>query len=1052
MTNNSLIIRNNTEKLIKKLNNFIQKDLYIEEINNCNIGIKEKEYLYKKINELLSNCNINKNINKIIIKNINKAHKQNSFNNKQILLLSDLNSENEYNVKKNIPKTRNTIHLKQKILGRRNKPIFSHNSINAFNLKSHTLPLNYSTGHLNKKRKKNSLLINNKNIKSFLLNVRNQSLNLIQNSNDNLNFNRFSTNNNLSLSIKRKAAENDKFNKLIFSSIILPSKMKKSIKFEDKSKILPDEVKQEIKKIKTMQNLKKIRINNNRILNSSEKKKKIFNILNINRNNNPLNKKNYFSQVLETEVSSRRKILFNEANESYIFSPNYEINNSKKEKFLRYEADKKINFDIKEMVNSKKIYNIKNYAQNILAYDFIQNIFNDDIENTILYLSKLNKLINNTILNNDEETIQKIIDNLDIFLKILSPQLSKFKNDSLFKTFFIFIYSIIKLSMIINYIFNETEIALILNILCDKLNNNKKIIKETSYNLILFLSKQSENKSFIVILSKLLKYQKFQNILEMIKIIDNACQKNKYNKEIMNEIIEDISKIYFYHFYNYENKKNEIILHLLNKIFDSIGNQFWEKCIFLSNEKKEILSKNMLEFKNNEKNQEDKLENIDENDNDLILINKIINLSSNINKNKLYANYKTDIYKGNTNRRCPIIKYISNNNLKEGNKLNKIIKRNKTSDNLKIFHTPREILSKYSSNNISLEQKNLINEEKNQNQEKIIENKLLNALNKIYLENSNESIIINACLELYNLIYTNYIKYKNIIINNIDNILDIIIKKINTLFENFIKEIKIIKIIFNTIYKLFLIENITKNISFKTHQKLLLLLITSLTNKNFNIISEKNPDNINININILQTEKNKIIKDCKIISETINSIKGIIAKNLDITNNILIIINIINNNRKKSFKIIEYSISFLFSVIKNMKEKYSSLKINLIINEIQILMNIIEHEEKNLKIKITNKESIIKVIKSLIFEIVKYRKEEILDIQKNIENKNIKIWIENILKNNKGFLFEGETFYPKKKENNNNDYKDAKNSHIPEERIETNFKNIKKKWTKIHKK
>ena len=1036
LINNSLIIRNISEKLIQKLKSLIRKDLYIEEINNCNKGIKEKEYLYKKINELFSNCNINKkNINKIMIKNINKNHKQNSFNNKQIILLSGVNSENEKNVNINNPKKRNALHFKQKFLGRRNKSIFSNNSINTFNLNSHTLPLNHSSGYLNKKREKNSLLINNKTIKSFLRHVRNQSLNLLQNSNDNININRFSTNNNSSLPIRRKKTEIDTFNKLIFSSIILPSKMKNKLNFEDKSKLLPDEVKQEIKRIKTMQNLKKIRISNNkRLLTSSGKKKKLSNILKINHNNNSINKNNYFSQVLETDIPSKRNNLFNENSESNIFSPNY-TNNPKKEKQIRYEDDKKINFDIKEMLNTKNIYNIKNYSKNILTYDFIQNIFNDDVENIILYLSQLNKLIDNSIVYNNEDMIQKIIDNLDIFLKMISPKLTKYKNDSLNKTFFIFVYSIIKLSKVINYKFNETEISLFLYILCDKLNNNKKIIKETSYNLILFLGNQCENRTFLIILSKLLKYQGYQNILEIIKIIQNICHNNNYNKEIMIEIVEDISKIYFYKFYDYENKKNEIILPLLNKIFDSIGNQFWEKCTFLSSEKKEILSKNMFEFKNNSKNQGDKLGNIDENDNDLILINKNINLSS--KKNKIYINYKTDIYKGTTTRN-PMIKYINNNDLKE-NSINKIIKRNKTSNNLIIFHTPQDILSKYSSNNLSLELKYLISEENNKNKENIIENKLLNTLKKINLDNSNEIIIINACIELYNLIYTNCIKYKNIILKNIDNILNIIINKINTLLENFKEETKIIKLLFNTLYKLFFIENFIKNISFKIHQKLLLLLIKSLTNKNFNIINEKNNDNIN----------NIIINDSRIIFETINSIIGIIAKNLDITNNILIIINIINNNRKKSIKIIDYSINILLSEIKNIKEKYLSLNINLIINEIQILLNNIEHEEKNLKIKITCRESIINVIKSLIFEMFKYKKEEILDVQKNIENNNIKNWIENILRNNNsGHLFEGETFYPRKNENNNN----LELNYSREGRIETNFKNIKKKWTKIHKK
>ena len=618
LLNNSLIIRNNTEKLIKKFHNIIQKELYIEEINNRNFGIQEKDYLYKKIDILFLNCNYINNVNKnsIILNNFNKAHKQNSFNNSNhFILLSEISCESNNNENKYIDK--NKIHFKQKILEGRNKSIFSNNSITAINLKSHTLSLNYSTDQLNKKRKKTSLVINGNSINSFI-NTRNKSPHFMKISNNYINSNRISNNN--SLPIKRKRTETEKFNKLMFSSIISPSKIKKKLQFDDNSKLLPDNIKQEIKKLKTMQNLDNKRKNYKKLI-VSEKKKKISNILNINNNDNttpPPNKNNYFTEVVANEINFKKN-LFNENYETYIFSTNYKVNNKnpKKAKEIRYENDKKINFDIKVITDIENIQSLRKFSENIFSFDFIQKIFNNNVEDIIFYLSKLNKLIDNSILNNDKDIFGKIIDNLDILLKILSFILYKYNNDSLSKSFFILTYSIVELSKTTKYIFNETEITILLNILCNKLNNNKKIIKETSYNLIIFLSERCENKTFLIILSKLLKYQEYQIIPETIEIIQNLCEKYKYNKDIISEILEEISKLYFYNFYKYDYIKDKYLLPLLINIFDSIGNKFWEKCIFLSKEKKEILSKKIFEFKNMKK--QVNIENIDENDKDLLI-------------------------------------------------------------------------------------------------------------------------------------------------------------------------------------------------------------------------------------------------------------------------------------------------------------------------------------------------------------------------------------------------------------------------------------------------
>ena len=996
LINKSMIIRNYTEKLIKKLSNILQKDSYKEEINKSNFEKKEKEYLLKKIDNLFSaiKYNYNGNINKIIISNINKSHKQNNFNHKQLRFLSEVSSDNENT--NNFPK-KNLSRIKQKILETRNKTTCSNNSLSALNLNSYTLPLNRSTGQLNKNRNKNSIIINDKTLNSILKNIRNKSPNY---SNTNLSSNRISTHSSLPI---RKKTENNTINKLIFSSIILPSKIQKKMHFEEKYKLLPDEAKIEIKKLKTMQNINNKKLNYKKI-NRSEKKKKLSCILNIN--NNFKHRRNYLSQVLETDFSKNRKQLFKEFNEFYIFSPNYNSDNLKKEKQLRYENDKKVNFDIQEIQDLKDPGYIENISKNIFSSYFIQNIFNQNIERIIFCITQFNKLLETYILNHDKNNIDKIIDNLDILLKIFSFQINKYNDDSLTKIFFIFLYSIIKLSKSINYYFNETEITILLNILCNKLNNNNKIIAETTYNLIFYLNNQCDNKTFIVILSRLLKHNDYKIIPEIIKIIQNLCEKSKYNKEIVSLIVEDITKIYFYNFYKYDYIKNEFILPLLKNIFNSIGNTFWEKCLFLSKEKKEILSNNL--FNLNKKFRDHDVDD-DEIDKNLMIKNIIENKRAN-NKNK-FNNYKSEIINNkSTNKKYRKINIISN--IKENN--NFVIRRNKTSENMKFFQASNDKLSKYSYNNISFDLDNLTNEE---SEEIIVENKLLKLLDTLNSENVKEEIIINSILTIYNLVYKNYNKYKNIFLNNIDTIIDMFIKIIQILWKNLDKETKSINYTFNILYKLCNIENLVSQISFKIHQKLFLLLITLSTNKQFKLINEKNNDN--------SFGRENTIKNYKLIFKNINSIIIFIVNKMDITNNILILLNIIKNNRKSNIDIVENCISWLSVLIKNIKEKYIFIKENIIFNEIQILLNDLNHKKEKIENK-TIKQTIIEVIKNLILEIINYKKDAILEYQNNIKDKSINKLIQNSLndkntinsknienESKKGFLFEGDTFYPK---------------------------------------
>lgn len=1026
----NLLLRNITEKLIIKLNKAVNKEVYIEEIKNKDCNAKEKEYLFYKINTLFFNCNQNKNnVNKILISNDNNIHtKMNSLNHKRNKLFSEISSDSDNN-NNNFSSSNNTKNKnpnnkikinslnKQKLLEGRN---LSNLQLNAFNLKTYNISLKQSIENIDKNTNKNtnkkSILNNDKTLNSIIEHIYcNQNPNIIKYSNDNLYDLKSSLTN--SMTVKRKKTESGTFNKLLCSSILLSSKIKKRLNFDEESKSLPNEIKKDLKKLKIIQNV-------NSRKERTEKKKKISNIL----LNSSSKNRCFSSQVLDNKNN-----LIDESAKRDIFNINSNCND-KNDKKRRYEEDKELNFDIIEILDIKNIYQLRSISRNIFSSDFVQILFSNDINNIILSLSKLNKLIQNCLSENDTTIIEKLFNNLDILLKVISMQLYKNDKDSLTKSFFIFVFSLIELSKLVKYKFNDTEITILLNILCNKLKSDKEILEETAYNLIIYLNNVCNDKKFIITLTKLLKYQSNNIIQETINIIQNLCERAKFNKNIICEIIEDIVKLYFFNFNKQINFKNKSILALLKKIYSALGDKFWEYCSFLSIEKKDLLLKNLIGYNSSIQDNSNDIE-----DENLSKINnKNISLSSNkINKNinRIYFSYKNKIDKKSICKKKKRSNCISTNHIKEKTN-DRTIKRNKTTENISIYQTLPEMLNEmhYNINNQSIYRRK--KEKDDKNKENSIENQILKELSKLNIEYSDEETIIDGIISIYSLIYKNYLTHKDIILRNIDNIIDIFIKKINNLINNLksrnISMFNILRYLFDVLYKIFTLENLNIKISYEIHRKLFLVLISSSSNKEIKFLNE---------------HKNENSENCEIILKSVNYIIAHIVKYFDITNNILILLDIIKNNNEFA----EYAIHCLYLVIQNIKENenYLSLRIYKIVKEIENLLNYIGKENSIFE------QSVILIIKKLISEIIQYRKETILEIKENVENELIKNWINDILKSDnkddlqKGFLFGGDTFYSKINEIN----LDLKNREIsPEERIEINFKNIQNKWNKIHKK
>ena len=1030
----NLLLRNITEKLIIKLSKVINKEEYFEEINNKDCNAKEKEYLFYKINTLFFNCSQNRNtLNKIIISNDNNTHKKlNSLNRKRTKLFNEISSDSDNN---NINFTNNNINFtnnnnnntqnkssnskakinslnKQKLLEGRN---LSNLQLNAFNLKTFNMSLKQSIENVDKSTNKKSVLNTDKTLNSIIDHIYfNQNPNMIKYSNDNLYDLKSSLTN--SMIVKRKKTESGTFNKLLCSSILLSSKIKKRLNFDEETKSLPNDIKEDLKKLKIVHNF------NNR-KDKIEKKKRLSNILLKSSSKNRC----FSSQVLDNKSN-----LLDESTKRDIFLNINSNSNEKNDKRIRYEEDKELNFDIIEILDFKNLYQLRSVSNNIFSFNFIQNLFSNDINNIILSLSKLNKLIQNCISEYDTNIAEKIFSNLDILLKLISMQLYKKDKDSLTKSFFIFVFSLIELSKLMKYKFNDTEITILLNILCNKLKSDKEILEETAYNLIFYLNNICNDKKFIITLVKLLKYQNNNIIQETINIIQNLCERSKYNKNIICEIIEDIVKLYFFNFDKQINFKNKSILPLLKKIYDVLGDKFWEYCTFLSIEKKDFLLKNLIGHNPTVQNNICDIED----DNLSKFNNNNICLSSNKMNNNAYRNYfsyKNKIGQKFMFKKKARINSISTNHIKE-DKNDKTIKRNKTTENISIYQTLPEML-----NGMHYSFKNQIiyrnKKEKNaQNKDNSIESQILKELKKLNIEYSDEEIIIDGIISIYSLIYKNYLTHKDIILGNIDNIIDTFIKKINNLINNIksrnISVFNILRYLFDVLYKIFTLENLNIKISYEIHQKLFLVLISTSSNKEIKFLNE---------------HKNENSENCEIILKSVNYITAHIVKHFDITNNILILIDIIKNNTEFA----ENVIHCLYLVIQNIKENenYLSLRIYRIFKEIENLLNYIGKENSIFE------QSVILIIKKLIFEIIQYRKETILEIKDNVKNELIKNWINDILKSDnkddmqKGFLFGGETFYSKINEIN----QDLKSREIsPEERIERNFKNIQNKWNKIH--
>ena len=332
----------------------------------------------------------------------------------------------------------------------------------------------------------------------------------------------------------------------------------------------------------------------------------------------------------------------------------------------------------------------------------------------------------------------------------------------------------------------------------------------------------------------------------------------------------------------------------------------------------------------------------------------------------------------------------SYNNLKCEKKKFENISLNNLKDKRKIKTSPNT--NESNSNNMNYRSKNTINENKintnlnsyknikNNQNNKIAKNnfsnlsissdkELLGIMNNLFSENGSEKM--NVVIFIYEILCSNYQQNKYILIPNIDNIIKIIIKKTHELFFNPINKIKSkINSLKFTKYLVIILCKLTSNkeliihISYKVLYDLCYELLNYLLIDNdlFKIASNK--------------EEN-------IILFSINSSMLRVIENCDITSVILVLLEIIKQYQN-NIKLSILTLKCLLKATQNIQSIINTLKLHKILLQMHLIINNLGKLSKNKREK---NFPIMNFIKNFIIDIVKIKKEEIIeDYNKSIAN------------------------------------------------------------------
>ena len=948
-------IRNITEDLIVSFSNFIPREKYINELKDIKSTISD--YLYNIIDKILPKLN-EENISDVKTTEEKEKEKPelrqsivqyDTNNDKDIILVnSDIFSPKKIIKNKHRQnKTTNLSHSldkngnnKTKDEIRKNKEIkYNRNTINQNIQMNSTVMINSKQNKIAKNIKsklmgydKLSSTLNKKNIVSKI-----NTINIKTEINKSNNQNKNDNNNTKQIREVKKIRKKERN-----ASMIIDNKNNNNILNQNKN----DDEKKELKSLTAEKSMKTKKITtNNNSKNESFIKKPIKKVnpkkfLNNNENNNGKNK---------------------------LFLPNYKIKKGVKEK--RYEKDKKNNF-FSELQNFDYLPKIKESFKNIFNNDFITKLFSNDLRGINSAISQLKYFLDESLNTNNEENFSKLIDNLDLILKVIASKIYNNQTASLIKTFFIFADTLINIYKIKRYVFNDTEINILINAFVDKLTNTNLILKETACNLIWFLNDQIEHSKTFITLVHLLEYKNAKIKSEIIDLIIKLFENSNFDLYVITKVLKILIREYFDS--DFSSKKK--VLFLLQNIYNIIGNEFWKYTIFLSSKDRDELE-NYLDIEENDMNyeQKDSSREYDIEDfsgsgfgeDELIGNNNLRHKESNNNGDinqdeiKLHINYFNEKDEK-----------INNNNKINENK-NHLFKRSIT-DKIKFQNRKDEKenqnidVNNYKTN-IPIKNgfPNDINEDLTSRC--ISEKELLEALDTL---TNPEEDLVEAILNIHQIVYRNYIQNKKILIQNSDKIISSFIEIITKLFSTEPLRIKIIKYYILVLCKLCNIKEMIENIVLVTEKNLIVLVLSNLLRKNLNKMGE-NGEGMDI-------------------YKSLNSIITHVIEYCDITNNIEIIIELEQKYRKDNPKLAEYSARCLIIILQNIKNLWDKINYQKIFGKIYEILEDFLLENKGLQLKEKTDQTILITLRNLVNELTKAKKDNILDdYNKWIQEMNI---------------------------------------------------------------
>ena len=655
--------------------------------------------------------------------------------------------------------------------------------------------------------------------------------------------------------------------------------------------------------------------------------------------------------------------------------------------------------------SSSLIKNFFEFSEALINYYEKEDIMFSDIESNILLNIFCDKLLNNNVQlanysNNLITKLTEMIGENKIFMMLI--HLIQYKIIKLRYKIIDIIIKIHSNSNIDNSTLSKTLINII-NLWFESDHNIKNKIKTMIKKIYISLGK-SEFKSIIKYLTDKQKDEVFLKILDedennIYEILNNEEDKNNFKrsrsvcrrpvKTVQNNLIRSNNARM-----SVKKEKNKnAILEIYSELENDKTNR--RKNNDLISDKRKLNynntsnAKKIIAMKAKIKN------NLDKNDKNSLNFKKS-NLNKNVKGNRNNNNLKTE---------STILPSLNRSQILDNNKLLTKIKNNraKIEKNMKINiennnnnksknkNNKTNINTDINTNKINNKTNNLIKLNKTDNSNALTNQKLKSLLNSLYESLDDEGVKRKMILinNVHEAIFLNFLKNKEIILENSNLIIDTFINITKKYFENITKEIMPLKLLTNSLSSICSIKELLSNIAYEVEKNLIELIFYVVLYKDLNIMG-KNKEGLTIwkNYNLIMQ---RTIDYCY----PLNTIKIIVDK-------------IIKNDSKKQ-KNIEYCIRCLELMTQNMKEicdKISVPDVLYIINKFLLEYN---QNQKMQKQKIVGG-NIISTFKELVCEMTNIRGEKIIEDYydyMNIQNnnfeeedhdKNIKLWINDVIR------------------------------------------------------